>query len=41
MVEGMSVVVNLMLSLTSVMESTTCLVRPIGVFGGVLMVFLI
>ena len=34
MVEGMSVVVNVMLSLMSVFEPTSCLVQPIGTHGG-------
>ena len=38
MVEGMSVVVNVMLSLMSVMP-TSCLVQPIGMHGGEVMYF--
>ena len=33
MVEGMAVVVNVMLSLMSVMSHTPCLVQPIGTHG--------
>ena len=36
MIDGMCVVVNVMLSLTSVMIAP-CFVRPIGVYGGEVM----
>ena len=39
MVEGMSVVVNIMLSLNECNEPTSCLVQPIGTHGGEVMYF--
>ena len=38
-VKSMSVVVNVMLSLMSVMNPTSCLVQPIGMHGGDVMYF--
>ena len=39
MVEDMSVVVNVMLSLMSANEPTSCLVQPIGTHGGEVIYF--
>ena len=39
MVEGMSVVVNVMLSLMSVMSPPPCLMQPVGTHGGEVMYF--